>query len=442
MMMHYPAWKSHPFYSIKPDVGGTTHGLAITDVLEQLFRITKKETYRDYCTFLYADFSAQNLNEDAQFKKLMQVNLLLSGHSVHTYEHLRSVVAAWAATGNPQLQVAIQNFLAKVDMATTASGAGVGDEWIAGQKADATTRGYEYCSLHELMHAYINLQLLQGKDHFGDKAEKIFFNAAQGARHPSASCIAYLKTDNSYFMTGGLNGDSSDKKQTRYKYSPVQQDVAVCCVPNAGRIAPYYVQHMWMQDDDGLVASLLGPCELATNWKGKPISIVESTNYPFQNSFVFTVKADKLKASIKIRKPAWAKKITLNMPYKEVDGFLVIEKVWNGTEKIILDLNPEPRMEKDINGEHYFMYGALVLAHPIEGMASTGRSYGLPGFHDWYFQPAALQVLQYPKTENPSLKKTGDNQFEAMLFNPSSNRLEKTNLVPMAQTILRQVTFK
>jgi len=107
MMMHYPAWKSNPFYSIKPDVGGTTHGLAITDVLEQLYRITRNESYRDYCTFLYADFSSQTLNEDAQFTKLMDVNLPLNGHSVHTYEHLRSLATAWSATGNPQLQTAI-----------------------------------------------------------------------------------------------------------------------------------------------------------------------------------------------------------------------------------------------------------------------------------------------------------------------------------------------
>ncbi len=55
--------------------------------------------------------------------------------------------------------------------------------------------------------------------------------------------VAYLKSDNSYYMYGGLNGDTTVKHQTRYKYSPVHQDAAVCCVPNAGRIAPYFVQY-------------------------------------------------------------------------------------------------------------------------------------------------------------------------------------------------------
>ncbi len=47
--------------------GGTSHGLTITDVFESLYHITGKEKYRDYCLFLYKDFSEQVLNEDAQY---------------------------------------------------------------------------------------------------------------------------------------------------------------------------------------------------------------------------------------------------------------------------------------------------------------------------------------------------------------------------------------
>ncbi len=66
-------------------------------------------------------------------------------------------------------------------------------------------------------------------------------------------------------MTGGLNGDTSNEHQTRYKYSPVHQDAAVCCVPNAGRITPYYVTSMWMKHEEGSVATLLGPSEVNDN---------------------------------------------------------------------------------------------------------------------------------------------------------------------------------
>ena len=70
VMTHYPLDASHPFASTNPDVGGTSHGLMFTDVLETLYTLTHKEQYRDYALFLYRDFSAQTLNEDAQYAKL------------------------------------------------------------------------------------------------------------------------------------------------------------------------------------------------------------------------------------------------------------------------------------------------------------------------------------------------------------------------------------
>lgn len=133
VMDNYTINSSRPFFSTNPSVGGTTHGLTITDVFENLYRLTGKEAYRDYCLFLYKDFSEQVLNEDAQYSKLMNDTILLKGHSVHTYEHLRSLAAAYQASGNGDLKKAIDQFIKKIDLETTASGAGVGDEWIAGK---------------------------------------------------------------------------------------------------------------------------------------------------------------------------------------------------------------------------------------------------------------------------------------------------------------------
>ncbi|MBL0007326.1 MAG: glycoside hydrolase family 127 protein [Saprospiraceae bacterium] len=134
-------------------------------------------------------------------------------------------------------------------------------------------------------------------------------------------------------MTGGLNGDTSDKNQTRYTYSPVHQEAAVCCVPMAGRIAPYYVQYMWLKGDRSLVASVLGPSRIETTVEGKPVVVDEQTNYPFENTFRFVVTADS-RFALKIRKPDWVKKFTVSESYREADGFIVIDKTWKGTENV------------------------------------------------------------------------------------------------------------
>ncbi|RZJ63902.1 MAG: hypothetical protein EOO45_19840, partial [Flavobacterium sp.] len=438
VMVNWPAGASQPFYSVNQYVGGLSHGLVFTDVLEQLYYLKGSQKYLDYTLFLYKDFSQHTLNEDAQYKKLMEQSLMMVGHGVHTYEHLRTVAAAYYASGNPKLKTALDNFQDKILMETTASGGPVGDEWILGKKADATSRGYEYCSLHELLHSYVSLYAKTGSKEYGDKVEHLFFNAAQGARHPEASCIAYLKSDNSYEMTGGLNGNNSDATQTRYKYSPVHQDAAVCCVPNAGRIAPYYVQYMWLKEGNDLVASLLGPSEVSTTLNGKKVSVTETTEYPYRNTVTFSI-ASETDFKLKVRKPVWASKIKSGDKYQEENGFLVFS-IKKGTKTIKLDFVPEVKLQKDVNGETYFTYGGLVLAHPIKADEAKTKFFPLPGYADLKYTPQQKVVYQYA---GEKVKQKGNKLiFETKLCNPATGKKETVTLQPMGETILRQVTFK
>ncbi len=441
VILNYPAYKSHPFHSVNPDAGGVTHGLAFTDILQELWRINGKPEYRDYCLFLYKDFSEAVLNEDAQFMKLMDTTLPLKGHGVHTYEHLRSLAAAYYTSANPGLKTALKNFLGKIALETSASGGPAGDEWIGGRKADATSRGYEYCSMHELLNSYTDLLAKTGEADFGEMAEKLFFNAAQGSRNPFESSIAYLKTDNSYSMCGGLNGDTTVKTQTRYKYSPVHQDVAVCCVPNAGRIAPYYVQSMWMKDGKALIATLLGPCEVETSIMGKRVNIEEQTAYPYDYKVTFVVTTHETEFDLKIRRPSWATKLVVSEEYREDKGYILIHKRWKGEESVSIQFFPEAAVRQDINGEYFYTYGPLVLARPLQSIGIQTKTYPLKEFRDMHYRPLTTNVLEYAN-EGVKQTKPGRLEFNTALYNPVSRKNEPVILIPMGQTILRQVTFK
>jgi uncharacterized protein len=439
-MANYPMETAHPFYSKNPNVGGLSHGLTFTDVLEQLFYITEDPIYLDYALFLYKDFSRQILNEDGQYVKLINEKIKLNGHGVHTYEQLRSLAAAYYASGNPELGKAMAGFLKKIDQTTTPSGGPIGDEWIGGKNADATQTGYEYCSLQELLHSYASLLAKTSSPDYADKIETLFFNAAQGARNPEHSCIAYLKSDNSYAMTGGRNGDESDAKQTRYRYSPVHREAAVCCVPNAGRIAPYYVQYMWLKDGNDMVASLLGPSELNTVLNGKKVKITEHTTYPYGNKIVFEVQADGADFTLKIRIPDWAEGFTVNSHYGKEDGFISIKRKWKKKETITLILNPEVKTHTDQNGETYFTYGGLVLAHPIKAVSETVKQYNQQGLADLEYSP--IDLVLYEATSETSVTRVDNMNFEATLRNTKTNQIEKVPLKPIGKTILRQTTFK
>lgn len=441
VITNYPIDGSRPFFSLKPDAGGLTHGLAFTDVLEKLYRLTKNKNYLAYLVFLYRDFSAQNLNEDAQLAKLLNRQLPLKGHGVHTYEHLRSVAAAYYASGGDSLKTALQNFLQKIENTTTASGAPIGDEFIGGRFSDAAT-GYEYCSLHELLDSYGSLLAKTGQAVYGDKIESLYFNAAQGARHPTESAICYLKTDNSYYLTGGKNGDTTDKFQTRYRYSPVHKEAAVCCVPNAGRITPSYVQNAWMVQGDTLVATLFAPCKLTTIIAGQQVIIKEITKYPYGNTIQFDIKTNGRKPFfLKIRKPMWATEVVSSEPYVEKNNFLLIESGLQPARTLTIRFETKPEAKKDRNGDFYFTYGPLVLARPIEAKKVVTRQFSVAGLQESTYAPLNHSIYHY--TENEIKKENGEELvFQTQLFNLKTKKSEPVQLVPMGTTILRQVSFK
>lgn len=435
VMVNYPLNQSSPFKAEKP-FGGLSHGLVFTDVLDRLHQLTKQQKYLDYALFLYQDYSKNAVSEtDVQLPNILNDNYLMKGHGVHSYEHLRPLMVAYWASGDGQLKVALDRYLTRINRLLTPTGGPIGDEWITQQNADATRTGYEYCSIHELLHSYSMLIQKNGNTQLADQIEKIFFNAAQGARHPNKSCITYLKTDNSYEMTGTKNG-GGDPKQTRYQYSPTHQQAAVCCVPNAGRIASYYVQGMWMKDSEGLVANLLGPCQLTTKLGSNHVRITENTGYPYQNSFEFIVKAEK-SFTLKIRKPEWVEKIKSNEGYETENGYLKI-KLKAGETKINLAFETSVISHTFGENENYFSYGSLIYAHSMAGKETIAKTFRLKGFADLQYLNLDPITYQYILENKANFK---DNVIELLALNNKTKAIETIKLIPVGKTILRQVTF-
>jgi hypothetical protein len=383
------------------------------------------------------------MEEDVQLHNILDPKYKLKGHGVHTYEHLRSLTVARYASDDPDLKKALEIYLRRIDSVTCPSGGPVGDEWIGGRKADATQTGYEYCSLQELVDAYTLLLQKSGNPVYAEKVERLFFNAAQGARHPVETSIAYLKSDNSLSMTGALNDTAANLKQTRYKYSPTHQDVAVCCVPNAGRIASYFVRSMWMKDKDGLVAALYGPSRLNTDIRGAKISINQETDYPFGFRTRFKVEIDHPATfTMKFRKPEWASRFDINLDYKEDRGFITVRKTWKTGDEVVLEFHPQIRSYPWHKNERYFTYGPLVLAHPIDGEQIEVKTYPLEGFRDLHVKPVKPQWFRLSE-DNPAVQIRPDEMiFNTRLVNETTGETVMADLVPMGQTVLRQVTFK
>ena len=441
VMDNYPINTSNPFFAGKDFSGGVAHGLTFTDVCDKMYQITKNPNYLDYATFLFRNFSLNHSSEkDVQLQSIFDTSYSLQCHGVHTFEHLRPLIVAAYSSNDTELKEALAIYLKRIKNVTTLTGGAIGDEWIAGRMANCTNTGYEYCSLHELMDSYSLLFQKSGEIEMAEMIERIFYNAAQGSRNPDHSAIAYLKTDNSYEMMGTRNGEiEPDRTQTRYKYSPVHQDVAVCCAPNAGRITPYFLQSCWLKEGENkLIAAVLCPNVLETTIQNIPVKIEVQTEYPFQNHFIFRIETgESIAFRLIIRKPEWATSIKTKNNYSLENGFLVFEKEFNKTDQIELEFEAGVIVKEDLNHEKYFCHGALVYARHIAAIGKTGRSYA-PGFEDLTYSPVDTSRYEFIPNHRAHFK---DGKISLYLKNRDTHKIEPLELIPIGKTILRQVSF-
>lgn len=451
-MEAYPVDGHGPF-EVKESFGGVGHGLTITDTFDRLYQLTGKEEYMEYALWLYENFSKNKVSqEDARYLHLTDSAYRFNSHGVHTYEQLRPLVTAVYASGNPALEEALDGFMEKLALCLTPSGGPIGDEWIGKRAADASEIGYEYCSIHELLDSYSHLLQKSGNLAMADRMEWLLFNAGQGARHPDGKSIAYLKTDNSFSMTGPLH--PGGENQTRYKYSPTHQDAAVCCVPNAGRIYPYYVKAMWLKNEEGLLAALYGPSEVNTSIKGVPVNIREETNFPFELEAEFTISPrEPVAFDIALRKPEWATRAVVeagSATVTEEDGMIRLHKEWQENDVIRVRFLTSVAQQESNTGEYYLSYGPLLYALPLEDTSWVSKTHPVDTFKDLKYKntgtvdfalPAGADFAFHPGKVDPQNPWDTPLYLSGELLETGSNTLKKVRLVPMGKTVLRRVTF-
>ena len=454
-MKEYNKDSRNPF-QLKNAFGGVTHGLMLTDVCETLFRITGKQAYQDYAVYLYRAFSTFSINRafnDFRYTFLMQKDSMFTGHGVHTYEHIRSMVNAYYQTGYPELKEAYENSLHKLAPVILPSGAGHGNEWIVGLAADPTHTSTEYCTMLELRNSLASLVQKTGNFAYADHAEKLTFNGMMGFRNQEGTAITYGKHDNAYVLDGKHHHPDHASNDPRYKYSPTHSDPAVCCVPNYTRNNTYYLDNMWMKKGNDLVAVLYGPSTLETSVNGVGISIEQVTNYPFSDEIRFKVQADSpVNFKLYLRKPGWSDEMYIAGTESAVENedLYVISREWDNDDFVLRFDNEITKVA--FNDEYYFQRGPLVYALPIEHREETIKEYNEPGFRDYYAFPTNERYKSLSLIDSQfEFKTSGTNEFpwygkdtylQGKMMNANTGKEELVKLIPLGSTVLRRVTFE
>jgi hypothetical protein len=172
------------------------------------------------------------------------------------------------------------------------------DEHYAG---DNPSQGTELCSVVEEMFSLEELAAILGDPDFGDRLEKIAYNALPGTFTADMWAHQYDQQANQVLV------DIQPRQWTNNK--PDSNIFGLepnfgCCTANFHQGWPKFVASLWMQPaKGGLAAVAYGPSEVEINGA----HIVEETNYPFDGAVKLKwVSAPSAAFPLELRIPEWA----------------------------------------------------------------------------------------------------------------------------------------
>ncbi len=442
------------------------HDAMFTAILEALHVKTGDRKYLDFGLRLYREYPGmKEFFENPAIKHAdgtVTLNgCLSSAHGATVTEYMRVPLWLWSATGDEPYRRLGQGAVDAMDSCTMPSGAMVSEELVNSPPRPWDV-GYEYCTILERELTLLSAAQKLGDAKYADAAEHLWINAGQGSRTPDGTAVLYCSPENRLSV--------NDEIGRRQRFSPTHQQVAVCCNPNATRVAPYYTANSWMRPngtEPAIAAMLYGPSELTTDIAGTTVAIEEKTLYPYAGDVEITVSPEKpVDFCLWLRNPSWSGDTRVVCPGAEIrleNGFWKVRKQWMAGDKLTIRFDQAIREVQAINGEIALQYGPLLYVLPVEGTARTVRAYAKPGFEDYLMTaangedkkaiPAAQRTLKGFGFTPKSVTASGANPdrpldhppvvLEGKLVSEFDGTPVTVQLVPMgAQSArLRQVTF-
>lgn len=178
-----------------------------------------------------------------------------------------------------------------------------GDECLSGL---SPIQGTELCAVAEQMYSYEHLFACSGENKWAERLELLAFNALPATISDDMWTHQYDQLSNQIacvrfpakpiFRT---NGGESHLFGLEPNYG--------CCTANFNQAWPKFALSAFMYDGDSIINVLPVPSELKTDNE----HIVVETNYPFENSFRYTVEVRDA-ITFRIRIPSFTENLTVN----------------------------------------------------------------------------------------------------------------------------------
>jgi DUF1680 family protein len=326
------------------------------------------------------------LNEGGGLK-----DLALATHGVNNGQGLKTGAVWSLVSGSETDRAATAQMLGELDRYHgLPNGMFSCDEHLSGRDP---SQGSELCTVVETMFSLEQALSVTGNAAFGDRIEKLAFNALPGTLTDDMWAHQYNQEPNQVECSLHHKPWVSDGPESNL--FGLEPNFG-CCTANFHQGWPKFAASLFMlsggdESDDGLVAAAYAPCELRTRIRGSAVNIVEETEYPFRGVVRFTVTpASPTAFPLSLRIPAWAEgaKITVNgrpEPIPVAGSFAQISRTWSAGDRVELIFALQPRVSRWFNDSVAVERGPLVFSYGIGESWVKLRDRGMTA--DWQVFP-------------------------------------------------------
>ncbi|HVT11284.1 MAG TPA: beta-L-arabinofuranosidase domain-containing protein [Fimbriimonadaceae bacterium] len=303
-------------------------------------------------------------------KERVEANTPINAHGVTYQETAKQPAILYYYTGKQEyLDFAIGAQRRAIEHHMLVDGIPSTSEWY---RTTTSLDSHETCCISDHTWSWGHLLLATGDGAWGDRIERAVFNAGMGAVKKDWKAVQYFSCPNQVIAT--LNSDHNvmafGGRMMAYQPNPGQH--TACCGGNVHRFLPNYACRMWMRTrDGGLAATLYGPSTLRTTVQGRPITIEQATDYPFDERIVLKIGLQSaVSFPLMLRVPAWcaAAEAEVNgehIPLDLRDGFATIRREFQPNDVVTLTLPMSVRSSRSADGGIAFEHGPLVYSLPV-----------------------------------------------------------------------------
>jgi DUF1680 family protein len=284
---------------------------------------------------------------------------------------LKAAAVWWLITGADADRRSLYNMLGALDRYHgEPNGIFSSDEHYAGRDP---SQGTELCTVVEAMFSLETDLSILGDPAFGDRLEKIAYNALPGTFTEDMWAHQYDQQANQVMCSlseraWATNGPESNIFGLEPNFG--------CCTANMHQGWPKLAANLWMATPDGgLAAVAYAPSEVTTEVAGVPVTIEEETDYPFREAVTLRVKPGRPVAfQLTLRVPEWAKGASIAINGKTIEGvtpgtFHNLRRTWSAGDRV------EIRFPMRVRTSTWFHNSLAVERGPLVFSLKIGESW-------------------------------------------------------------------